>query len=243
MASKYNYLMSYLPPLPCADNIFPKWDELKALLLQEDSTVISHIIEILDSKDKIDSWLDQKYNEFAMPSFLESDVKDKTSDSEPGKELAKQATTLYAGWLKRIVDSERKIGSKLLSKWAAWVYYLKLAFWKKRIENLEHEDLLADEAPEITLAGAMPKLFKVIQSSDEGGFDALINHYYSIKTPIEAERMLDKAQIDFIDTLYAPYSASIDELTAYLLKYKIYERQKTFNLEAGQRILKEVMAL
>jgi hypothetical protein len=60
---------------------------------------------------------------------------------------------------------------------------------------------------------------------------------------MEAEELLERARLDFLERENPRYSFSVDELVAYLLKLRLLERHRRMDPEKGRALLRGVAAL
>ena len=234
--ANFEYLLTLLPSLPANLGDKVSIDEAYRLLKLEDNTKLDYLVDILSVEDIIKDFSLQYYVEgnksceFELPKSL-PDSFQKVFLAFPEKSESDWITDVYAAWFEMLINTGKWVGSSILAEWAKWEYSLRINLM---IDRFKRAGLEYDETE------LKPDFIRYDNSYDTS---SLVDSYRKCSEPMKAERALDASRLDFIRSLATSYSFSADELVAYMLELRIYERYAHLDPEKGRKILQEVTAL
>ena len=234
--ANFEYLLTLLPSLPANLGDKVSIDEAYRLIKLEDSSKLDYLVDVLSVEDLIKDFALQYYvqgnksYEFELPKSL-PDSFQKVFNSFNEKSEPDWTTDVYAAWFDMLINTGRQVGSSILAEWAKWEYSLRINLM---IDRLKKAGLEYDETELI------PDYIRYDNSYETS---SLVEAYRKCSEPMKAERALDTSRLDFIRSLATSYSFSADELVAYMLELRIYERYARLDPEKGRKILQEVTAL
>ena len=235
MPGKLFYLLTLLPPLPEIGSALPQID-LYDKVRQEESPELSLLADLLQTEEIIKECAMNYFvsnTENYKPVFFETtpeDFRELISNNE--LEEAQWSQLVYTRWFKLLIDFASQTGSNLLKDWAEWELALKNELKSERESR----------------KGQSTDSTKALEIITDNGFliydhKWLVQSYYAIENPMQAEKFLDTARIDFIHQTVNKYSFDIDELTAYMLEMRIHRRYEGMSPQQGRKILEEVITL
>ncbi len=113
-----------------------------------------------------------------------------------------------------------KTGCSFIDSWYAHERAIRFALERARAARLGRDiDITAEEDELVT---AMPETRQIAASA------------IALDNPLEAERLLDRARIAFVDDLKGTHSFDSDAVFAYALTLLLRERNNRFSVEAGR---------
>ena len=234
--ANFEYLLTLLPSLPANLGDKVSIEEAYRLLKSENNAKVDYLVDILSVEDLIKDFALQYYvqgnksYEFELPESLPDNFKE-VFNSFNEKSESNWTTDIYASWFDLLINTGRGVGSSALAEWAKWEYSLRINLM---IDRLKRAGLEYDEnelKPEFMFTDSEYDTYSLVES------------YRKCSEPMKAERALDDSRLDFIRSLATNYSFSTDELVAYMLELRIYERYARLDPEKGRKILQEVTAL
>lgn len=240
MASRLYYLLTYLPPLPELGAPVDVTDLMKHIR-DECSPELNLIADLLELEKTI-LQVSQKYyienTSFIpeLPEWLPEGLRANITSFTEVPE-AQWMNKVYSSWFKLICEVSSKTGSSLLKLWATWEWSLRFLLMKTRIHNSVFSTTEIEQQ--------MAEIVNITDTNVVDGFnlDEVINKWQQESNPMLAEKILDKARIDFVKDKSVQYSFEIDELVAYMIELRVHSRYAQLSLEEGRKILKEVTAL
>jgi hypothetical protein len=116
--------------------------------------------------------------------------------------------------------SRKPTGSALVDGWYRKERALRLTLEKARAARLKRDVSLSRDDEEI--AGAYSDVQQIARTAS------------AIENPLEAERYLDRARVDFLDQLRVGHFFDSDAVFAYGLTVLLHERGDKFTAEAGR---------
>ncbi len=234
--ANFEFLLTLLPSLPANLGDKVSIEEAYRLLKLENDAKIDYLADILSVEDIIKDFclqyyvLGNKSFEFDLPNSLPDSFKNVLL-SYNDKTESVWTTEVYASWFELMVDTGKRVGSSILKEWAKWEYSLRINFM---IDRFKKAGIEYDEYELI------PEFIRYDSNYDTS---SLVDAYNKSSEPMKAERTLDASRLDFIRSLATSYSFSADELVAYMLELRIYERYARLDPEKGRKILQEVTVL
>lgn len=234
--ANFEFLLTLLPALPANLGDKVSIEEAYRLLKLENDAKIDYLADILSVEDIIKDFclqyyvLGNKSFEFDLPNSLPDSFKNVLL-SYNDKTESVWTTEVYASWFELMVDTGKRVGSSILKEWAKWEYSLRINFM---IDRFKKAGIEYDEYELI------PEFIRYDSNYDTS---SLVDAYNKSSEPMKAERTLDASRLDFIRSLATSYSFSADELVAYMLELRIYERYARLDPEKGRKILQEVTVL
>lgn len=235
MSGKLFYLLTLLPSLPEIGSPPPQID-LFERIRQEESPGLSLLADLLQTEDIIKECAMNYYvlnTDGYKPEFFETTPEDfRVIVSNTELEEAQWTQQVYTQWFEILIEQSQQTGSALLKDWAEWELALRNEL---KIERESREGQSTDST----------KALELVSKSGFLTYDhkMLVQSYYAIENPMQAEKFLDKVRIDFIRQTVNEYSFDIDELTAYMLEMRIHRRYEDMSPEKGRKILEEVITL
>ncbi len=235
MAS-FEYLLTLLPSLPANLGDKVSIDEAYRLLKSENNTKLDYLVDILSVEDVIKDFSLEYYVQGnksfkvelpkSLPDNFQNDFFTFNEKSE-----SDWITDIYSSWFNLLINTGKQVGSSILAEWAKWEYSLRINLM---IDRLKRAGLEYDEDE------LKPDFMRYDNSYDTS---SLVDSYRKSSEPMKAERALDASRLDFIRSLATSYSFSADELVAYMLELRIFQRYARLDPEKGRKILQEVTAL
>lgn len=216
MAGKNYYLLSFLstpealgaePPIGCGDflhhldeTIQPRPRELAETiflsddLLQRDAALAGEIEE----PEPIILTVDQTRDEEPLPEFLASTIEEAGSDTR-----AIAADVVWEAYFRHVAAVANRLNSPFLRAWVGYEVALRNALAEARARALELEP--AD-------------YFVAVDLADASDVTATVNEWSSASNPLQAQRVLDQARMDWLNENDAYFTFGDDELAAYAAK-------------------------
>ena len=239
MASRLYYLLTYLPSLP--STLGETFSAVEAIekIREEGEANLLFLADLLETEKNIEAVAvnffvngDKNFSIELPESLPESFTKIFNSYFETSE--AEWITFVFQAWFELIHTIGKKSGSQLLVDWAAWEWTLRAQL---RIDRLKTSGKLPESEENLIPA--------FVKDALEGDFTHrdLIKNWKGISNPMDAEKFLDQARIDFLDEASELYSFDLDELVSYMLKLRIHARYARLSLDKGRKILEEVTAL
>ncbi len=235
MAS-FEYLLTLLPSLPANLGDKVSINEAYRLIKFENNAKLDYLVDILSVEDIIKDFSFQYYVEgnksckFELSNSLPKNFQEVFLTFNEKSE-SDWTTDVYASWFEMLINTGKEVGSSILAEWAKWEYSLRINLM---IDRLKKANLEYDENELI------PDFMRYDNSYDTS---SLVDSYRKCSEPMKAEKALDASRLDFIRSLATSYTFSTDELVAYMLALRIYERYARLDPEKGRKILQEVTAL
>jgi len=237
------YLLTLLPPLPAlGEQPAVTLPEALGLLRQQGGRDFELLADTLGAenelRDALAEWVRNtpvtRSAPAALPPFLTA-----LFDEERIADFAEDAwvDAVWQAWFGEVAHAGRSIGSRLLPRWVAWETALRSRLARRRAGGG------AEDEPRVTLdePGDPPDLDAVVAAwhaaREQGAAEG------PLPVAVEAELLLERARLDFLDAEDPRYSFSLDELVAYLLKLRLLDRRARLEPEAGRSLLRRAVAL
>jgi hypothetical protein len=237
------YLLTFLPPLPAlGEQPAVTLPEALGRLRQQGGPDFELLADTLGAedilRDVLDEWVRNTSGSHsapaALPPFLTA-----LFDEERIADFAEDAwvDAVWQAWFGEVAHAGRIIGSRLLPQWVAWETALRCQLARRRAGGgAEDESHVPLDEP-----------------GDPPGLDAVVAAWHAAReqgaaegrlpAAVEAELLLERARLDFLDAEDPRYSFSMDELVAYLLKLRLLDRRARLEPEAGRSLLRQAVAL
>jgi hypothetical protein len=216
VAGKNYYLLSFLstpealgaePPILCGDFLHhldettqPRPRELAETiflsddLLQRDSVLAGEI----DDPEPILLSVDQLRDEEPLPDFLASPME------EAGADVQKiVADVVWDAYFRHAAAVADRLGSPFLRAWVGYEVALRNEMAEARARALELEP---------------SDYYVATDLAEAGDLTATVNEWSAAPNPLQAQRVLDQARMNWLDENDAYFSFGDDELAAYAAK-------------------------
>jgi len=240
--NRRHYLLTFLPPLPDPGEPLPiTLPEALARLRQQGGRDLEQLARALeaeaDVRDSLDEWVLSPPGSRAVPAALPTplvELFDEGRMAAAGEETWIEA--VWRAWFELVAGVGRDIGSRLIPRWAAWELALRLRL--AGVRGLSRGGAsaggLPEEREEIDLDGILAA-WDAVRERGRGGLD--------LAAAMEAEKLLERARLEFLARESSPYSFSMDELASYLLRLRLLERRRRLDPARGRELLREAAAL
>lgn len=232
MSARLYYLLALLPPLPALGDAPPLgMAELLRIIDQERISDARLLAEAFKFQAQLmqaatlkllgysagDTAGTYSFGPDSPPVLIELFLRD---PNEIGEDV--WFTELWVEHLGFFHSVGKTLGCPLLCRWAAWEKALRLQLQAAR-------------------SGGDTDL--KVNATDSHDHRELIAAWRAATDPMDGEKILDQARIDFIEAESRRYSFGIDELAAYFLKLSLLTRHAQMDRPGGHKILEEVTAL
>lgn len=241
MASKLYYLITYLPALPELGKPVKNIEAIQKIREEgeKELDIIADLLELESIFNKIAHTHYVNNESFipVLPEWLPEEFRTLINSFTdlPEREWI---TSVYHNWFKLICEMASKTGSKLLKIWGYWEWSLKTKLMESRLITSGYSKNEAGN-----MSGKLFDHEEVVNLVEDFNHDELVKRWKEEPNPMEAEKTLDLARIDFLKDKSNRYSFEIDELVAYMIELRVHNRYAQLSLEKGQKILEEVTEL
>lgn len=243
MDARLTYLLTLLPPLPSLGETPPiTLAAALALVRQQGGTDLELLAGLLEAesllRETLDEWIVNPPGSRVVPDALPAPLRalfDEVRAAGSTEDVwVGSARTSY---LDLLSEAGRRLGSNLLVRWAAWEGSLRLNLAQRRAQLRGDRDEIRQEPPPETDPGVAAALLAWSEARSRGGDAGRLG------AAMEAEVSLDLARQAFLARESPRYSFAMDELVAYLLQLRLFERHRQLDRQRGRALLKAVGAL
>jgi hypothetical protein len=237
------YLLTLLPPLPALGEPRPiTLSEALGRLRQQGGRDLEKLADALEAeaglRDALDEWVRNQPGSRAFPRTLPAPLASLFAEDR----IAASGEDAWVGavwqaWFDLLARLGRSIGSGLLVRWVAWEGALRLHLARYRGHRGEGRpvfELAGEQGDAFGLAAVLAAWATVRENGRAGK---------GLTAAMEAEELLERARLDFLERENPRYSFSVDELVAYLLKLRLLARHLRLDPEKGRALLSGVAAL
>ena len=237
------YLLTLLPPLPAPGEPLPiTLSEALGRLRQQGGRDLERLADALDAearmREALDEWVLAAPGPRTAPSSLPPALAahfDEERMAAAGEDTWVEA--VWRAWYGLVAAVGKEIGSPLVARWTAWEAALREGLARRRGsqggETASAPPLGADED-----GAALEALLVSWDRTRERG-----RGERALGAALDAEELLERARLEFLQREAAPYSFSADELVSYLLRLRLLERRRRLDPEKGREILRQAAAL